>query len=163
MVYVNFECFFFIYVSSLGLEPMETFFAVDVKHDKKRSRTYAKPGWSPVNKLNSFIWKKTKIPCAWTFKQANVRKDDVIVKGKCVDPVCKAVIVATSRSQSINIDIGNYDGAIQHMSKKRKVRFDYKEKIENMVMNKSAYVAHKHLADQLMEENDAEPAHLPTI
>lgn len=137
------------------------FFRVIKSRDlKNKLRSTVQTGWS--HDLDALIWKEKRLPCAWTFKQANyrARMNDICIKGYCKE--CLADVLATHDlfKNKNKIAITGFEEACRHQ-KKRPISKQVKAKLEDLLGGNSAYAIQSKLADRIMEPGDPIPAHLP--
>lgn len=115
--------------------------------------------WSDT--FNEIVWEFARLPCAWSFTSKNVANEKVIF-GKCRSIRCEADLFAyteNNRSQ-LRVVVKKFKENIAHIEK-RKMKNANKERIAQMLqMNKASFV-HAKLADELLQSDDFEAAHLP--
>lgn len=138
----------------------KTVFTVITKRDSRgKLSKHIKKGWS--ESVNSSLWENQRLPCVWSFKHAIPRSDDVFIKGYCAE--CKANFKGTYNYDTENLDV-KISGMknITHL-KKRRVQFQQKNEISQMLKGSSAYQARSEIANKLMTEHDFEPPQLPSL
>lgn len=140
--------------------PTEFFKVTSKRDDKNKLRHVVKTGWS--HDLNEIIWESKRLPCAWTFKQANMRagKNDICIKGHCKDCSAKVDAIHDLNSNEINVNILGFRVTSQH-KKKRPVSKQIKSKLIDLLDGNSAYAVYSKLANRTMVAGDRIPAHLP--
>lgn len=126
---------------------------------KKRLRRVVEKGWT--NNLSSIVWKKIKLPCCLRWKVANVRRNDIVCEGSCVE--CKLTIICRAEEKKLHFTIKHYDAEFEHDPKnKRIMSLADKEKILQMLKGKSAFAVGNELADELMDAGDPHCPLVPT-
>lgn len=147
-------------ITFVRMLPKEFFKVTSKRDDKNKLRYVVQTGWS--HDLNEIIWESKRLPCAWTFKQANMRagKNDICIKGHCKDCPAKVVAIHDLRSDEITVNISGFRVTCEHR-KKRPVSKQVKSKLLDLLEGNSAYAVHSKLANKLMNAGDRIPAHLP--
>lgn len=97
--------------------PNKNLFEIIESHDGKRKRKSVRPGWSKA--LHDEISKACGKKSFWRFKQANVRKDDVLVNGNCADCNGKIVVSMSRATHNITVNI-KCDVSVEHSGTKKR-------------------------------------------
>lgn len=138
----------------------DTFKIISESDNRNKIRKTVAIGWS--NKLNDIIWQKRRLKCAISFKRATPRNADILFTGSCKE--CGATIEAIFdlTTERLSVDITKYNQNVIHKKKRRITNYE-RQDIARLLDGKTAYAVQSKLADDLMNENDVEPAHLPNI
>lgn len=117
--------------------------------------------------LREEIWKKTKIPCSWTFQNHSVKYGDTVTcYGTCAQ--CKAGVKIRINWPTDKIIVcegflTDYDSSHHHIpAKKIKISPAKRRELSEILKNESAIVVRNRLADESMSVGDTEPSILPT-
>lgn len=79
---------------------------------------------------------------------------------------CKATVTATydRNSEEIKLRFSGYDASVIHEGrKKRRLRFENRQKAAESLKTDTAYAVRSQIADNLMRKDDDVPGHLPTL
>lgn len=140
------------------------FFKVCKKQYGDRIRNAVAEGWT--GKLFKICYEKLNLPCVWSFDRASWRKNDIICKGNCSQKECKATIEATlpHRTNNLELIIEKYKSSVVHDPKnKRRLQWEEKEKLTEMLRGKSALALRNELARTMQNEKLTERADIPTL
>lgn len=132
---------------------------LDLFSDNDGSNLKKQSEWSDT--FNEIVWEFARLPCAWSLSSKTVANEKVVF-GKCRSTKCKANLIAHTENNASKLCILIKDVATNAIHlEKRKVRGANKERIVQMLqLNKTGYV-HAELADEILQQNDFEAAHLP--
>ncbi|CAG9789631.1 unnamed protein product [Diatraea saccharalis] len=118
--------------------------------------------------LREQIWKAMKFPCCWIFKQYLIKNEDRITcKGLCKQ--CNALITVViswpvDKIAHCACNVMNLNTLFIHVADK-KIKLSPAKRVEmsDELKNKSAITYRNQLANQLMNADDNEPPHMPTV
>lgn len=131
------------------------------------TQKYRLPKHMWAHLLREEVWKASKTPCSWIFKQYSVKNEDRITcKGVCKQ--CKALIHIVISWPVDKIchcmcAITNIDVSFTHVPDK-KIKLSPVKRVEmsHELKYESAIAYRNELSNELMDTNDIEPPHMPT-
>lgn len=122
--------------------------------------------WAHI--LREEIWKAMKIPCSWIFKQYSIKNEDRITcKGLCKQCNAMINIVISWPVDKIALrmcTVMNLNASFIHVANK-KIKLSPAKRVEmsDELKHESAITYRNQLANQLMDADDNEPPHMPTV
>lgn len=145
-----------------GISLFETTVYLSNTLSGKRLRKKLKDGWS--DKLVSIVWNNTKLDCIWSFKRGDIINNEVVCLADCIE--CNAILstetITTKHKTNLKIHVKCIKNNFVHSgNNKRKVRWEAKSEILKKLKCSSSLMVRNEMAQDLMDEGDLEPGHLP--
>ena len=109
------------------------------------------------------IWKSTRLKCGWNFKyHLNMDCISGVIKGSCKCGSELNCIIERNEEGIVTISCSTTSIEGENECGQRFARGSSRVKLSDKLRGKSAHVVRAQIANEMMEENDPEPQHLPT-
>lgn len=122
------------------------------------SQFFARNNPEIANDLVGTIWNLVKVPCNWIFRRFRKCVGEIVGSAKCSDCHNRLCLYTINGMRTVQFIIKQVGEPIEHRTKRRTIVKNVD--IEQMLKTATASVVRKDLANQMMEVDDPEPAHL---
>lgn len=116
------------------------------------------------SKLRTLIFNVSKVPCNWRFDTLSINRNELIARCTCKNQNCdaRATLTTESDQQKLRISINSYNAHVFHNSKSHTTGA-HKKNIMSILRKEKPHVTRALLANEMLNDNDPEPAILPTV